>query len=366
MCYGCINLTEVVLSNNITVIPDYAFENCTSLEKINFPSSLLQIRYDAFKGTSLKEFHAPNSLKEIWDYAFKDAKQLTNVNLNNVTKLGTMSFENCEKLETINLPNTLKEVGQYVFNGCKKLVNINMPDKAISIKHDMFTGTGFYEDINNWDNGVLYVDNYLVFSKRPYDLVEVVRRLRSQGVKIDLCKEEKKKRAELLKKKEAFAHNNDIQKIIDYYSEKPTNFEGLCSELFESLGYAAKQTPPTNDGGYDILLSKGAEKTIVECKCYSIEHRVGRPSIQKLVGANNIVLANKMLFITTSDFSVAAISYAEEVGVELINGNKLMELLDKQGFIEKEKVKINVMECQLEIADLDPYVPRDIYERFFE
>ena len=217
-----------------------------------------------------------------------------------------------------------------------------------------------------WEKSNLYVDNYLVFSKRPYDLVEVVRRLRSQGVKIDLCKEEKKKRAELLKKKEAFAHNNDIQKIIDYYSEKPTNFEGLCSELFESLGYAAKQTPPTNDGGYDILLSKGAEKTIVECKCYSIEHRVGRPSIQKLVGANNIVLANKMFFITTSDFSVAAISYAEEVGVELINGNKLMELLDKQGFIEKEKVKINVMECQLEIADLDPYVPRDIYERFFE
>lgn len=217
-----------------------------------------------------------------------------------------------------------------------------------------------------WEKSNLYVDNYLVFSKRPYDLVEVVRRLRSQGVKIDLCKEEKKKHAELLKKKEAFAHNNDIQKIIDYYSEKPTNFEGLCSELFESLGYAAKQTPPTNDGGYDILLSKGAEKTIVECKCYSIEHRVGRPSIQKLVGANNIVLANKMLFITTSDFSVAAISYAEEVGVELINGNKLMELLDKQGFIEKEKVKINVMECQLEIADLDPYVPRDIYERFFE
>ncbi len=217
-----------------------------------------------------------------------------------------------------------------------------------------------------WEKSNLYVDNYLVFSKRPYDLVEVVRRLRSQGVKIDLCKEEKKKRAELLKKKEAFAHNNDIRKIIDYYSEKPTNFEGLCSELFESLGYVAKQTPPTNDGGYDILLSKGAEKTIVECKCYSIEHRVGRPSIQKLVGANNIVLANKMLFITTSDFSVAAISYAEEVGVELINGNKLMELLDKQGFIEKEKVKINVMECQLEIADLYPYVPRDIYERFFE
>ena len=52
--------------------------------------------------------------------------------------------------------------------------------------------------------------------------------------------------------------------------------------------------------------------------------------------------------------------------MKLINGNKLMELLHKQGFIEKEKVKINVMECQLETADLYPYVPRDIYESFFE
>ena len=128
----------------------------------------------------------------------------------------------------------------------------------------------------------------------------------------------------------------------------------------------AKLTPPTNDGGYDISLTRGGEKTIVECKCYSIGHKVGRPNIQKLVGANNVVLADKMIFITTSDFSGAAISYAEEVEVKLINGNKLMELLHKQGFIEKEKVKINVMECQLETADLYPYVPRDIYESFFE
>lgn len=206
----------------------------------------------------------------------------------------------------------------------------------------------------------------MVFTKKPYDLLRVVRKLRLQGITIDLCKEERIKRADLLKKKETFAHNSDIQKIVDYYSEKPTNFEGLCSELFESLGYIAKLTPPTNDGGYDILLTRGEEKTIVECKCYSIGHKVGRPNIQKLVGANNVVLADKMIFITTSDFSSAAISYAEEVEVKLINGNKLMELLHKQGFIEKEKVKINVMECQLETADLYPYVPRDIYENFFE
>lgn len=216
-----------------------------------------------------------------------------------------------------------------------------------------------------WQKSNLYVDNYTVLSKKPYDLIDVVRRLRSQGIKIDLCEEEKKKRANLLKKKEAFAHNNDIQKIINYYSEKPTDFEKLCADLFESLGYTTKLTPATNDGGYDILLNKKTEKTIVECKCYSIKHKIGRPNIQKLVGANEIILADKMIFITTSDFSIAANSYAEKVGVELINGDKLINLLNMQGFISRQKVKINDIECQLNSSDLYPYIPNDIYEQFF-
>lgn len=265
---------------------------------------------------------------------------------------------------TGKLPRSIK-VRKKLKNKGKNYYYLNYPYWSVS-KKDGTADRRVKKNSIIWEKSYLYVDNYWIFSKRPYDLVKVVRRLRLQGVKIDLCKEEKRKRINLLKKKEAFAHNSDIQQIIDYYSEKPTNFEGLCAELFESLGYATKLTPPTNDGGYDILLSEETEKTIVECKCYSIEHRVGRPSVQKLVGANNIVLADKMIFITTSDFSVAAISYAEEAGVELINGNKLMELLDKQGFIEKKKVKINVMECQLETSDLYPYVPSDIYERFFE
>ena len=161
-CYGCSNLTEVVLSNKITVIPDYAFEKCTSLEKINFPTSLVQIRNNAFTETALKEFQAPDSLREIWGYAFQGAKELVTVNLNKTTKLGQMAFENCEKITSIDLPSTLTEIDQYVFNGCKSLENINMPDEAITIERDMFTGTSYYENKSNWKNGVLYVDNYLV------------------------------------------------------------------------------------------------------------------------------------------------------------------------------------------------------------
>ena len=162
MCYGAKNLEEVVLPNNITVIPDYAFENCSSLTNINIPTSLVQIRANAFSQTALKEFIAPESLKEIWLYAFKDAKELRNVELKNVTEIGDMVFENCEKLESIVIPETLEEIGASVFGGCSSLQDIDLPNKPLALDHNTFYGSAYYEDISNWENGVLYVDNYLL------------------------------------------------------------------------------------------------------------------------------------------------------------------------------------------------------------
>ena len=162
MCYGCTNLKEVNLPNNISVIPDYAFEKCTLLEKINIPQSLVQIRNDAFAESGIKEFIAPDSFKEIWGYAFKDCKNLEKVDLNKTTSIGDMSFENCTKLSSIVLPNTLVELGTYVFSGCTLLNNIKMPSNPIEITNTFMYGSGYYNDAKNWENGILYVDNYLI------------------------------------------------------------------------------------------------------------------------------------------------------------------------------------------------------------
>lgn len=162
MCYGCTNLKEVNLPDNISVIPDYAFEKCTLLEKINIPQSLVQIRNDAFAESGIKEFIAPDSFKEIWGYAFNDCKNLEKVDLNKTTSIGDMSFENCTKLSSIVLPNTLVELGTYVFSGCTLLNNIKMPSNPIEITNTFIYGSGYYNDAKNWENGILYVDNYLI------------------------------------------------------------------------------------------------------------------------------------------------------------------------------------------------------------
>ena len=162
MCQGCVNLKEVVLPNMIEVIPDYAFEQCNSLSKINIPTSLVQIRNDAFSNTAIKEFNAPNSFKEIWNYAFKDCKELETVNLNNTSSIGDMSFENCISLKSIEIPETITEIGTYAFSGCSSLMDISLPSNPINLIGSVFYGSGYFNDKNNWVNGILYVDNYLI------------------------------------------------------------------------------------------------------------------------------------------------------------------------------------------------------------
>lgn len=216
-----------------------------------------------------------------------------------------------------------------------------------------------------WRKSTLHLDGFALISKRPYDIISLAEQLRLRGVDIELCKEEKIKYSQLLKEKQAFSDKSDIQRLVDYYAEEPTEFETLCADLYECLGYAARLTPATNDGGYDILLTKNGRKTIVECKCYSVGHNIGRPTIQKLVGANSIVNAEKMLFITTSDFSAGAVEYAREVGMELVNGARLMDMLEQEGFLTRNATGVDVSEYQLRISDLYPYIPKDIYFRYF-
>lgn len=59
--------------------------------------------------------------------------------------------------------------------------------------------------------------------------------------------------------------------------------------------------------------------------------------IQKLVGANQTVQADKIIFITTSCFSKEAIQDDHEIDVELIDGDKLINLT-KQYFNNYSKI----------------------------
>lgn len=168
MCSGCTALSEVRLPAGLTVIPDEAFDGCSSLRTVNFPDTLKEIRSDAFCGTDLTEFIAPDSLTNVWSYAFKDCAALSAVELKNVRSVGDGAFENCTALRSIRLSDKMTELSDHIFDGCSSLADIDMPDNPIAVSFSVFNGTAYYNEPSNWDNGVLYVDGYLIAVSKDF------------------------------------------------------------------------------------------------------------------------------------------------------------------------------------------------------
>ena len=82
-----------------------------------------------------------------------------------VITIGYRAFDNCEKLESINIPNSIKKIDHLAFVSCKMLSDINIPDSVTSIGAFDFSNTAFFNNSDNWENDVLYINNHLIEAK---------------------------------------------------------------------------------------------------------------------------------------------------------------------------------------------------------
>lgn len=379
MCYGAKNLEEVVLPNNITVIPDYAFEKCSSLTNINIPTSLVQIRANAFSQTALKEFIAPESLKEIWLYAFKDAKELRNVELKNVTEIGDMVFENCKKLESIVIPETLDEIGASVFGGCSSLQDIDLPNKPLALDHNTFYGSAYYEDKSNWENGVLYVDNYLLATNSVFlNLSEYEVKEGTIAIAINAFLNNAKNLTKItlpeglkLIGDKAFSSLSKLESV-----NIPSSVDTIGYNAFASTGISNNSTNWSDNGLYidgwlvnvkdtkisefevkegTIGVSNGSDVSFIPSKARKITkltlpaslRYIGKNSFKQLTLIKEISLGGSLEFIKEGAFAVC--SSLEKVNLaECTN----LALIGNQTFSQAKISEITIPESVLEMGEL--------------
>lgn len=213
-----------------------------------------------------------------------------------------------------------------------------------------------------WGTCYFYLGKYQVISKRPDVMIQLVRELRDRGFEIPYCQQESEKWNRLYERHMQQFAWKQAEKIYKRFQLNPYGFEDFCTDLLNKMGCSAHTTKASNDGGYDIIGHKHTKETFVgECKCYEINARIGRPLIQKLVGANQIVGAGQMMFFTTCDFSKEAVEYAERVGVRLINGPMLAKKAMQYGMIGgKAKERFD---AELTLRDLRALMSEDIFEK---
>lgn len=116
----------------------------------------------------------------------------------------------------------------------------------------------------------------------------------------------------------------------------PTFFEQLVVELLVKMGYggsrrdAGERIGQTGDGGIDGIIKEdrlGLDAIFIQAKRW--QGSVGRPEIQKFVGALQGQRARKGVFITTSTYTADAVDYASRIDtkVVLIDGKHLSALM---------------------------------------
>lgn len=118
-----------------------------------------------------------------------------------------------------------------------------------------------------------------------------------------------------------------------------TAFEQLVIDLLKSMGYGAfdnsgRTTPVTGDEGIDGIIMEdklGFDLIYIQAKKWDLSSSVGRPEIQKFVGAI-AGRGGKGLFVTTAKYSNPAKDYAALQHIVLIDGNKLAELMIEHNF----------------------------------
>ena len=161
-------IKTVVIEDGVTTIGDFAFFSCSSLTSITIPDSVTSIGEAAFVGcSSLTSITIPDSVVSIGDGTFRWCSSLTSITIpDSVTYIGYGAFYNCSSLTSITIPNSVTSIDVGTFEKCSSLTSITIPNSVTSIGGDAFDDTGYYNDENNWDNGLLYINNYLINAKR--------------------------------------------------------------------------------------------------------------------------------------------------------------------------------------------------------
>lgn len=221
---GCKNLRTT--NNNFFDIPisvikidDYAFENCSSIEKIRATSATDYISASAFNGcTSLMAF-------TFWywnsDYFYTTGSELYNKSqttlvrimpaysgteytvLDTVKEIGDYAFNSSVNLEKITIPDGVKSIGEFAFSNCKNLSEVYLPKSIEKIDPSAF---GYYApNVNVYYDGTkedfLKIDGaYLIDISVTMHYSAAVGDLHQDG-KIDIL--------DLIALKKAIAENSE-------------------------------------------------------------------------------------------------------------------------------------------------------------
>ena len=121
---------DIIVPEGVTCINDFAFYG-TRIDSVTFPSSLRNIRKEAFRQSKIRKIDFGPGIEKIGGYAsniFADCHNLTHVEFPpQVTDIGHSAFFNCRSLKSVIMHEGISTIGRRAFDWCEKLKNVTLP-----------------------------------------------------------------------------------------------------------------------------------------------------------------------------------------------------------------------------------------------
>ncbi len=104
-------------------------------------------------------------------------------------------------------------------------------------------------------------------------------------------------------------------------------FEMLVGQAFRQQGYTVEETGAAGpDGGVDLVLRKGSERFLVQCKQWRAL-KVGVTTVRELYGVMAAQGAAGGFVVTSGRFTQEAVAFGGGRNIELIDGNRLQRMI---------------------------------------
>ena len=124
---GCEKLNNVVLPTSVTTMGRACFSGCSALSNITWPVKIKELPNSLFyKCTSLESIEIPDAVETIQNSVFEECSALKSIKWgSNVKEIGYSTFAYCTSLTTLNLPASLKTIGEDCFTECSALNKVD-------------------------------------------------------------------------------------------------------------------------------------------------------------------------------------------------------------------------------------------------